>query len=116
MNRTIAPDIKPSVKFNTGFVESKSNLFHFNANDGVFKLDIVFPNANRVGVSNTFAYTMAMDLLLSGTDKLNASQISETIDSFGGYIFKNSDYYSASIAVYGLEENLEAILFTFDDR
>lgn len=110
MNRTIAPEIKPSLAFNTGFVESHNNLFHFNANDGVFKLDIVYPNANRVGVKNTFAYTMAMDLILSGTEKLTASQISETIDSFGGFVFKSSDYYSSSIAVYGLEENIEAIL------
>ncbi len=110
MNRTQAPDIKPSLAFTTGFVESNTNLFHFNATDGVFKLDIVFPKANRVGVSNTFAYTMAMDLILSGTDKLTASQISETIDAYGGYVFKTSDYYSASIGVYGLEENIDAIL------
>ncbi len=110
MNRSIAPEIKESSAFTTGFIESENNIFHFDGSDGVFKLEIIYPYANRIGISNPFAYTIGLDLLFSGTVTKTASQIAEDIDQYGGFIFKNSDYYTSSISIYGLEENIENIL------
>jgi predicted Zn-dependent peptidase len=53
---------------------------------------------------------MPLDLLMSGTAQKSAHTIADEIDLLGGFVFKNCDYYSSSIAIYGLNENLETIV------
>lgn len=106
MNRTEAPEIKSIKRIDTHFPESDTNLFKINSEEGVFKLDIVFPEAGQVKENNKFAVGMAINLLLSGNSEKTASRIAEEIDELGGFVFKSSEHYSACISVYGLNEHI----------
>ncbi|MCC6817343.1 MAG: insulinase family protein [Bacteroidia bacterium] len=110
MNRQQAPELISIKNIHTGFPHSVNNLYRINSEEGVFKLEIVFPNAGYGLADNKFHALYGMDLLLSGTSKHNASQISESLDLLGSYVFKNSDYYNASITIYGLNEHLSECL------
>lgn len=106
MNRQQAPEIKPINSIHTGFPAAQGSLFRIRSEEEVFKLEIVYPNAGYGLCDNKFHALYGMDLLLSGTSELSASQISEALDSLGSYVFKNCDYYTASITLYGLTDNL----------
>ena len=110
MNRSLAPQIEDIQHIHTGFPESNNNLFCIDSQEGVFKLDIIYPNAGYAHLGNKFIGIMAMDLLLSGTEKENAQKISESLDVLGAYVYKSCDYYASSLSLYGLTENFEAIL------
>ncbi|MES2618786.1 MAG: insulinase family protein [Bacteroidota bacterium] len=110
MNRSIAPDIKPILSIDTRFPDSTNNLFRINSEEGVSKLEIVFPSAGQAGISNKFALGMAVNLLLSGNANKSAADIANEIDALGGYVFKSADYYSSGITIYGLNENISKIL------
>jgi zinc protease len=110
MNRSIAPNIQSIKTIHTGFVEAEQNIYHIHSEDGVFKLEINFPKAGFGFSDNKFHALYAIDLLLSGTAQKSAHKIADEIDILGGFVFKNCDYYSSSIAIYGLNENFEAIV------
>ena len=110
MNRSLAPQIKDIQHIHTGFPASSNNLFCIDSQEGVFKLDIIYPNAGYAHIANKFVGIMAMDLLLSGTEKNNAQKISESLDVLGAYVYKSCDYYASSLSLYGLTENFNAIL------
>ncbi|MDP2175450.1 MAG: insulinase family protein [Bacteroidota bacterium] len=110
MNRSIAPDIKPIQTIHTGFVDAQQNIYRIHSEEGVFKLEINFPKAGFGFADNKFHALYALDLLMSGTAQKSAHTIADEIDLLGGFVFKNCDYYSSSIAIYGLNENLEAIV------
>ncbi len=101
MNRSIAPNIINIKNIHTGFPDSANNVFRINSNEGVFKLDIIYPNGGYAMLQNKFQGIMAMDLLLSGTDKLTAQKISESLDALGAYVYKSCDYYASSLSLYG---------------
>lgn len=105
MNRQIAPEITPIKQIRTGFPESKDNLYRIPSEEGVFKLEIIYPGAGYGLVESKFAAIYGMDLLLSGTKEQTATQISESLDALGAYVFKSCDYYSSSITIYGLNEH-----------
>lgn len=110
MNRQSAPEIKEITGIKTGFPEPDGNVFSVHSEEGVFKLEIIFPDAGY-GVSHgKFERIYALDLLLSGTPDKSASDIAGEIDSLGGYVFKSCDYYTSSITLFGLNENFERIL------
>lgn len=104
INRALAPEIKTISEIKTNFPESSNNLYKIRSEEGVFKLDIIYPDAGQVKEKNKFFIAMAINLLLSGNESENAAQIAESIDSLGGFVFKSSDFYNASITVYGLNE------------
>ncbi len=104
INRALAPEIKTISEIITNFPESNNNLFKINSEEGVFKLDIIFPEAGQIKEKNKFAIAMAINLLLSGNDNETSAEIAEKIDALGAFVFKSSDYYNASITVYGLNE------------
>ncbi len=110
MNRTLAPSIKPIVEINTHFPVSSNNLFLIKSEEGVFKLDIIYPNAGQVNHPNKFLVAMTTNLILSGNDRKSASDISNEIDGLGGFVFKSSDFYNTSITIYGLNEHLASSL------
>ena len=110
MNRSLAPQIEDIQHIHTGFPESNNNLFCIDSQEGVFKLDIIYPNAGYAHLGNKCIGIMAMDLLLSGTEKDNAQKISESLDVLGAYVYKSCDYYASSLSLYGLTENFGAIL------
>lgn len=104
INRALAPEIKTISEINTNFPNSDNNLFKIKSEEGVFKLDIIYPEAGQVKGKNKFAIAMAINLLLSGNDGESAAEIAEKIDALGGFVFKSSDFYTASITIYGLNE------------
>lgn len=110
MNRQIAPEIREINHINTGFPKSDENVYKLRSEEGVFKLEMVFPNAGYGVPEGKFERIYAMDLLLSGTNDKSAHQIAEEIDALGAYVFKSCDYYTSSLTLFGLNENFERIL------
>ena len=110
LNRIQAPQIKTIKHLHTGFPVSDSNVYRINSEEGVFKLEIVFPNGGYSGLDNKFAGIYAMDLLFCGTKTRTSKEIADSIDVLGAFIFKSCDYYTSSITVYGLMENTIEIL------
>jgi predicted Zn-dependent peptidase len=43
---------------------------------------------------------------MSGNSQKSAASIAEEIDELGGFVFKSSDFYSAGISIYGLDEHI----------
>jgi predicted Zn-dependent peptidase len=110
INRTIAPEIKTISHLNTGYPKSDSNIFRVESEEEVFKLEIVFPNAGYSLLENKYCGIYAMDLLFSGTHDKNAETIADEIDVLGGYIFKVCDYYTSSITIFGISENIKKLI------
>jgi len=110
MNRAIAPDISKITKIHTGFTEADGNIYRIASEEGVFKLEIIWPNSGFGMVEDKFAALFGMDLLLNGTSEKSATEISESIDALGAYVFKGSDYYNSFVTVYGLISDIENIL------
>jgi len=104
INRAVAPNISVISEIKTYFPESDNNLFKIHSEEGVFKLDIIYPDAGQVNGRNKFAIAMAINLLLAGDSNKKADEIAENIDALGGFVFKSSDFYNASITIYGLNE------------
>jgi predicted Zn-dependent peptidase len=73
-------------------------------------LEIVFPKAGYSLLENKHTGMYAMDLLFSGTKEKTAQTIADEIDILGGYIFKGCDYYTSSITIFGISENLKPLL------
>lgn len=110
MNRKIAPDIQPINHIKTGFPEINSRLCRIDSDEEVFKLEIIFPKAGYGNYSNKFHALYGMDLLLSGHEEKSASEISESLDQLGSFVFKGCDYYTSTITLYGLQEHLKSTL------
>ena len=110
MNRSIAPITSEIQTIETGFPLPQGNLYKIPSEEGVFRLDIIFPGAGYGIYPHKFHALYATELLLSGTDNLNVSQIAEEIDVLGGYVFKSCDYYNSSISLYGTVEHLNSLL------
>ena len=110
MNRQIAPNIKTIQSIKTGFPHSPGRLYFIPSEEGVFKLDIVFPKSGYGVTGNKFIASYAIDLLLSGTKSKTSSEIATEIDFHGGFVFKNSDYYTSSLTIYGMNEKFITLL------
>lgn len=110
MNRQTAPDIKTIASIKTGFPQASGRLFFIPSEEGVFKLDIVFPKSGYGVSENKFIASYAIDLLLSGTHDKTSSEIATEIDFHGGFVFKNSDYYTSSLTIYGMNEKFITLL------
>jgi len=110
MNRKVAPDIKTIQQLSTKFPESNGNVYHIKQNEGVFKLEIIFPNAGFATYHNKFDAIYGLDLILSGTATKTAHKISEEIDTLGGFVFKTCDYYNACISIYGANHQFSSIV------
>lgn len=115
MNRQIAPEIKPIRSIRTGFPQSERSIFRLGSEEGVFKLEIVYPGSGYGVTENKFHGLYATDLLLSGTGSKSAHKIAEEIDALGGFVFKSCDYYSSSITLFGINENFPSLLHIIKD-
>ena len=110
IDRTIAPEIKNISHINTGYPISETNIFRVDSEEEVFKLEIVFPKGGYSLLDNKYSGIYAMDLLFSGTKEKNAQKIADEIDILGGYIFKGCDYYTSSITIFGISENIKSLI------
>lgn len=110
MNRQTAPSIHPIKKIHTGFKPSEGNTYRIDSEEGVFKLEIIYPGAGFGMVQDKFAALYGMDLLMSGTADQSASQVSEALDALGAYVFKGCDYYTSFLTIYGLNSDIKNIL------
>jgi zinc protease len=110
MNRQLAPEIRSISQIHTGFNSPQGNIYRIDAEEGVFKLEIIYPGAGFGVVEDKFSALYAMDLLMSGTAQKSASEIAEAIDAFGAYVFKGCDYYTSFLTIYGLNSDIKNIL------
>lgn len=110
INRTIAPEIKNISHINTSYPTSDTNVYRINSDEEVFKLEIVFPKAGYSLLDDKHSGIYAMDLLFSGTKEKDAQAIADEIDILGGYIFKGCDYYTASITIFGISDNIRSLI------
>lgn len=115
MNRQLAPAINPIRSIRTGFPERENNIFRLGSEEGVFKLEIVFPGAGYGAIQDKFHGLYATELLLSGTASKSAHKIAEEIDALGGFVFKGCDYYSTSVTLFGINENFPKLLHIVKD-
>ena len=107
MNRQLAPEIRSISQIHTGFNSPQGNIYRIDAEEGVFKLEIIYPGAGFGVVEDKFSALYAMDLLMSGTAQKSASEIAEAIDAFGAYVFKGCDYYTSFLTIYGLNSDIK---------
>lgn len=110
MNRLIAPEIKNITKIHTGFTPADKNIYRIPAEEGVFKLELIYEGAGYGSSGKKFQALYAMDLLLSGTKEEDANAIAEKLDALGAYVFKNCDYYNSSVTIYGQNEHFRKTL------
>lgn len=110
MNRLIAPIISPLNQLTTGFPNSNTNLYCIYSEDELFKLEIVCLKKGSNQAIDKHSRNCAIDLMLSGTDKMSSTEISEYIDLLGAYVYKSFDYYSSSITIYGMIESAQNLI------
>ncbi|MBN4072755.1 insulinase family protein [Crocinitomix catalasitica] len=114
MDRAKGPEYKQAESIELTFpklilLENGVELFHFDdVKDESVKLDISWSAGSKYQSQNLTA-AFANKMLLSGTKKLEAQEISEEIDFYGGFVQKNIDKDHAGITVYGLSENISSI-------
>ncbi len=75
----------------------------------ILQLSIYFPSGkwfqNKPAISQLTA-----QMLLEGTKSLNNKQLIDAFESYGAYIFTNSEFYNAKITVFCLQKHLTNIL------
>ena len=111
--------LQPEIDLNTHFEFIKPNEFkirnsipcywiedHINES---YKIELVFNSGTRYQTKKLVSSFMN-NLLLSGTNSMNSSQISERIDFYGGYIKIDTDKDHSVITVFGLKKNIVKIL------
>ncbi|MEZ4939082.1 MAG: pitrilysin family protein [Crocinitomicaceae bacterium] len=111
--------IQPEINLNTQFEFIKPHEFkirnsipcywiedHYNES---YKIELIFNSGTRFQQKKLVSSFMN-NLLLSGTNSMNSSQISERIDYYGGYIKIDTDKDHSVISVFGLKKNITKIL------
>ena len=73
-----------------------------------FKLDLQF-NAGGV-VADKLIAALTFDLILGGTNEKKSQEINEEIDALGGFVGTEVTEEDATLSIYGLVENFEALL------
>jgi predicted Zn-dependent peptidase len=118
MNRTIAPEFSKAQNIDLVFpkkfeLTNHIDLYHLSeVQDDTIKLDIVWPAGSKYQAKSlTASFTNA--LLLAGTEKSMAKEISENIDFQGGYVSHDIDKDQAAITLYGLNDKIEVIFDIF---
>lgn len=115
IDRTLQPDIN----LDTHFDFIKPHEFKIrnsipcywledHHNEG-YKIELVFNSGTRFQDKKLVSSFMN-NLLLSGTNSMNSSQISERIDYYGGYIKIDTDKDHSIVTVFGLKKNIVKIL------
>lgn len=115
IDRTIQPKINLDTKFD--FVKPhefkiRNSIPGYWIEDNInesYKIELVFNSGTRYQKKKLVSSFMN-NLLLSGTNSMNASQISERIDFYGGYIKIDTDKDHSIVTVYGLKKNIVKIL------
>ncbi|MCB0478493.1 MAG: insulinase family protein [Crocinitomicaceae bacterium] len=111
--------VQPEINLDTNFDFIKPNEFkirnsipcywiedHYNES---YKIELVFNSGTRFQQKKLVSSFMN-NLLLSGTNSMNSSQISERIDFYGGYIKIDTDKDHSIVSVFGLKKNIVKIL------
>lgn len=111
--------IQPAINLDTHFDLIKPHEFKIRnsipcywiedkINDS-YKIELVF-NSGTKYQSKKLVSSFMNNLLLSGTNSMNSSQISERIDFYGGYIKIDTDKDHSVVTVFGLKKNIVKIL------
>lgn len=120
MNRTIAPQIRPinAVELTEPTIlKTKSGVPIFmlgKTNDDAVKIALQFA-AGKVHQKKALQASMAFNLLLSGTPIKASKEIEESIDHLGGYTNFETQIEDATLTIFALSKNTNAILETIFD-
>lgn len=113
INRKLQPEIKEIDKIDfvapvEKTITSKLKLYHMkDVSDETSRFDLYF-NAGKLKSTRSVA-SLVNGLLLSGTEQKNSIEISEAINSLGGFIESGISAENAVFTVYCLRENIKAI-------
>jgi len=120
MNRTIAPKFTKAKNIDLIFpkkieLDNGINLYWLKeTQDNTVKLDLIW-EAGSKHQNKPLVASFTNALLLAGTDKLNAKEISDKIDFEGGYVSHDIDKDQAGITLYGLDEKIASIFEIFSN-
>ena len=120
MNRSIAPEFKKVIDITQVFpkrIELTNDIDLFildETQDDTIKLDICW-DAGSKHQKKSLSASFTNALLLAGTDKISAHDISDKIDYQGGYVSQDIDKDQASVTLYGLNDKIETIFDIFND-
>lgn len=121
MNRTIAPEYSKAQNIDLLVPQrikltDQIDLYWLNeTQDDTVKLDMTWDAGSKYQSKKlTASFTNA--LLLAGTNKLSANQISEKIDFQGGYVSQDLDKDQGGVTLYGLSNKIETIFDIFSEN
>jgi len=121
MNRAIAPEYSKAQHIDLVVPQrikltDKIDLYWLDeTQDDTVKLDMTWDAGSKYQSKKlTASFTNA--LLLAGTDKLTANEISEKIDFQGGYISQDLDKDQGGVTLYGLSNKIESIFDIFAEN
>lgn len=121
MNRAIAPEYSKAQNIDLIVPQrikltDQINLYWLDeTQDDTVKLDMTWDAGSKYQSKKlTASFTNA--LLLAGTEKLTANEISEKIDFQGGYVSQDLDKDQGGITLYGLSNKIESIFDVFSEN
>jgi zinc protease len=121
MNRAIAPEYSKAQHIDLVVPQrikltDKIDLYWLDeTQDDTVKLDMTWDAGSKYQSKKlTASFTNA--LLLAGTDKLSANEISEKIDFQGGYVSQDLDKDQGGVTLYGLSNKIETIFDIFSEN
>lgn len=118
MDRTTAPSYSQADSLVLAFpeeiqLENGCKLYWLkDVKDNSVKLDIVWEAGSKYQ-QNPLSANFTSKLLLSGSDKLSAESINESLDYLGGFTSKSLDKDHGGVTLYGLTEKFAEIFEAF---
>ena len=121
MNRAIAPEYSKAQNIDLVVPQrikltDKIDLYWLDeTQDDTVKLDMTWDAGSKYQSKKlTASFTNA--LLLAGTERLTANEISEKIDFQGGYVSQDLDKDQGGVTLYGLNNKIETIFDIFSEN
>ena len=110
LNRTLTPELKEidAIEFvspSIHVIEGKTKLFHMaEVPNNTSRLDLYFDAGTARGERAIAGFVNGM--LLSGSDRVSATEIQSQIDALGGFYESGISQETAVISIYALKEHL----------
>ncbi len=114
MDRSVAPQINP-IKSNTLIFPNRIELSEYvdlywidDVKDNTVKIDFLWDAGSKYQ-SGPLISSFCNQMLLSGNDEWHSNEISEEIDSLGGYVSMEHNFDHAGFTLFGLTHHIGKI-------
>ena len=120
INRKTAPEFKPVdhinlIKPQHTKLDNGCNIFCFNSGDQeLVRIEWIFGNL-RFDPAKPLLNVATNTMLTEGTSKLNAAQIADSIDFYGGFLQVDYGYDHSVVTLYSLNKHLQHTLPVMKD-